>query len=140
MLDLYNRLSFVLDTAINGGVYKTAQTGGAFDTQSLNSGANQVVAEIIAGTVTDGTHTFVLQDTNDTTGVTDSWNPVVAPLLQGTSPTLTTGAGNGANTVTKIGYLGIKRYLRIVSAESGATGAQVTVVWVVGQERNLPAA
>jgi hypothetical protein len=85
-------------------------------------------AEVIvnAGTVTDGTHAIEVQESDDNT----TFTAVAASDLLGSLPDLT--ASNDAQ-VHEVGYIGHKRYLRVVSTVSGATtGGVYGVVVQVG--------
>lgn len=85
-------------------------------------------AEIIVncGTVTDGTHTLSVQESDDNT----TFTAVAAADLLGSLPALTTSNGD---QVHEVGYIGHKRYLRAVATVSGATtGAVYGVAIQVG--------
>lgn len=106
----------------------TTTTGGAVDTADFNGGVNIVFQ---AGTLTDGTYTPYITE-SDTSGgsytaVDDDYlvkqdpSSAVAPEAQAT---LTV-----SNTVSKIGYVGYKRYIKVAlvstSVTSGGTLAAV---------------
>lgn len=138
-IDLYNSISFKQDSNfLPGVVNKTSINGTGIDITALGGGGQRVVAVLNVGAVTDGTHTFTLQDSPDDA----NWSNVVSPFIQGGFTPVTSGAGNGQNSVQKVGYLGTNRYIRVISAVTGApvTGAAYDVQYVVGFERNLPAA
>lgn len=84
---------------------------------------------IHAGAITDGTHTFEVQDSaNDT-----DFTAVAAEFLQGTEPAL---GEDDDNEVHVIGYTGNRRYLRVVCVTSGATsGGIASAVIVLGGGR-----
>lgn len=96
---------------------RTATVNGAgVDLQGFNSAA----IVITPGTITDGTHTPKVEESDDNA----AWNDVPAAALVGTL------AAIASNTVQKVGYKGGKRYLRVTSTVAGATtggvyGAQV---------------
>jgi hypothetical protein len=72
-------------------------------------------AVIQVGTVTDGTHTPKLQESDDNS----TWTDVAAANLNGAFVAL------ASNTVQRVGYIGSKRYIGIVVTVTGspATGA-----------------
>lgn len=157
MQDLMNHLSGV--HALGNGAKITATTAGsAIDVTALNSGNNGVMFVVDIGTITDGTHTFTLEDSVD--GGT-TWVTVVAPYLQ--TPSSQTNAATSsttAGTILKFGYLGNanvgtlanstllgsapsqKIQVRIKSTVTGspATGGNYTAVAILGYPFNLPAA
>lgn len=88
-------------------------------------GYDSAMAVVHFGAYTDGTHTPKLQESDDNAAFTD----VAAGDLQGSFTAVAASAG--ANTVQRVGYVGTKRYVRIVmttaSATSGA-GSAATIV------------
>lgn len=124
--------------------------------QTINlTGYNAATLYIPAGTWTDGTHTFTIQESIDGT----TWNNAnVANLVawQATSATVYTPVKNGqaqpaaissaATAVNqRIGYIGDSSatpYVRVNVAVTGSptTGAQYDCIWILGEPRNLPAA
>ena len=139
MLDIINKVSFANALAALTA-NKNALNGPQIDLLSVNNGSNTLAFAIVAGTITDGTHTFTLQDSPD--GVT--WTNVAAPYLQiGASGNVFTSATT-AGTVLKLGYLGnpggASRYVRVVVAASGSTGGIYYGVALLGGGEQLPAA
>jgi hypothetical protein len=124
------------------------------------TGYNAATLYIPAGTWTDGTHTFTIQESADSS----TWSNVAATDLvcwQATSATVTTpvkatdsnslpsghsqpsaisSAGTAINQ--RIGYIGAQPYVRVNVAVTGspATGAQYDCVWILGEPRIFPAA
>jgi hypothetical protein len=68
------------------------------------------------GTITDGTHTFELQESDTTTA--GDFAAVAAADLQGTEPV---GASDNDDKVISLGYIGSKQYLRVVCTVATAT-------------------
>ena len=66
------------------------------------------------GTITDGTHTIEVQDSDD--GAT--WAPVADAFLQGTEPAIVAADDD---KVFELGYTGLKRYVRVSVTTAGAT-------------------
>jgi hypothetical protein len=93
------------NATVNGTGVDLAGTGNYFRTAMLL---------VIAGAITDGTHTFVLQESDDNS----SFANVAAADLQGTLTAVTTA---NASAVQRQSYLGSKRYLRASVTTTGAT-------------------
>lgn len=71
---------------------------------------------ILAGTITDGTHTFAVQDSDDNS----SWGTPAAGEVQGAAPVLDS---TSSNKVFDVGYSGAKRYARLqVTVATATTG------------------
>ena len=82
---------------------------------------------VIAGAVTDGTHTFKLQESDDNSTFTD----VGASDLQGSLTAVTTA---NQNAVQRQSYTGSKRYLRaVVTTATATTGATTAAVILMSQ-------
>lgn len=82
------------------------------------------------GTITDGTHTPTLQESDDNSTFTN----VAAADLSGSHAALT------SSTLQEIGYLGRARYLRAVITVTGSpsTGGAYSATIVRGRARTLP--
>lgn len=117
---------------------KTA-TGNGLDIDL--SGYEAVAFNLVTGTITDGTHTPKLQEADDNgSGAPGTYADVAAAGLIGAFTALTTGAGNGGSAVQEVGYIGGKRWVRIVVTVTGATtGGVYGATAVYGKARNLPA-
>jgi hypothetical protein len=72
-------------------------------------------AEFIVGTITDGTHTPKIQESDDNSTYTD----VAGGDQIGTLTAL------ASNTIQRVAYIGRKRYIRAVVTVSGATSGGV---------------
>jgi hypothetical protein len=122
---------------------------------------NAATLYIPAGTWTDGTHTFTIQESPDGT----TWNTVANGDLvawQATSATVTTAVkqpdGSGSGLITgrsqpaaissaatavnqRIGYIGAQPNVRVNVVVTGApvTGAAYDAVWVLGEPRDFVA-
>lgn len=110
--DMKHRLKVV--QSIPAGKYTSAQSGAYADT----AGYESVTVLLDIGTVTDGTHSAVIEESATGSG---SGTTVTTDLL-GTFPAGAT-AGAGGSSSALVGYKGTKRYIRVVSASSGTTGA-----------------
>lgn len=96
---------------------------------------DSAMAELQVGTITDGTFTPKLQESDDDSTYTD----VAAADLIG-SFTARTSANDG--TVERVGYGGDKRYIRVVYTVTGspATGGTVGATIVQGHPHYAPVA
>lgn len=85
---------------------------------------------IESGTITDGTHTPKLQESDDNTTYTD----VAAGDLIGSFSNIAN------NSIQEVGYKGTKRYIRVAVTVTGATTGGVYGATVVrGHPRSKPA-
>jgi hypothetical protein len=75
-------------------------------------GYDGAVVVVSAGTITDGTHTPKVQESDDNSTFTD----VASTDLAGTALVAIT-----ANSVQRISYVGNKRYIRVATTVSGTT-------------------
>lgn len=79
-------------------------------------GSNPSVLFIVtSGVVTDGTHTFTVQESDDGT----TWTTAAAGDVQGTGPVVPWSTGS--NAVFEVGYFGPKRFARLQVTTTGAT-------------------
>ncbi len=123
-------------------VYKTAQTSASVD-RYRNGGYAALTLELLPGLWTDGSHTFTINESDDNS----TWTAVVAADIVpnpevGVYGTATTFVGITAATslVQRIDYIGRKRYVQVVTAESGVTGAAFALVAHLFAPMVLPAA
>ena len=104
----------------------TTSTGSSADLAAYEG----AIALLMVGTITDGTHTPKLQESNDNSTFTD----VVAGDLEGTFAALTTGVNQA------IGYKGRQRYIKVVVTVAGATTGGVYGALVLrGDPHQTPA-
>lgn len=108
MKDLYNNLAPVVSLS------PAARTASADGTGVDLQGYEGALVLVTTGTITDGTHTVELQESDDNS----TFSAVADADLQGDEPAI--GAAND-NTSYKLGYLGSKRYLRVAVTVAGAT-------------------
>lgn len=95
------------------------------------SGFHSTEVAFVVGTITDGTHTPSVQESDDNS----TFTAVAAADLIGTLAAL------ASSTNQRVGYRGTKRYLRAVSTVSGATtGGVYAAVVVRGDARKQPVA
>ncbi|MDX9690358.1 MAG: hypothetical protein EOM37_04840 [Proteobacteria bacterium] len=126
--DLYHNVAATLSLSPAARVTGTAN-GTAADLRGFGS----AVATVSFGSYTDGTHTPKLQHSDDNVTFTDA----TATELQGAFAALS-GAG-GANKVQNVGYIGNKRYVRVVITTTGATtGALSGANIIAGEASQAP--
>ena len=143
--------------AVNG----SNQTINGSDTDT--SGYDGAMFYIIPGTYTDGTHTFTIQEAPDNgSGAPGSYAAVAVTDLvtwQATSTTVLTPvkatdangnvtgniqpqaiSSSATNIYQRVGYIGLKRWVRCVVVSTGVTtGASYEVISTLGRPRFMPA-
>lgn len=96
---------------IQNSLAPAARTASANGSGVDLSGFHSANIAFVVGTITDGTHTPSVQESDDNSTFTN----VAAADLNGTLAAL------ASNTNQRVGYRGTKRYVRAVSTVSGAT-------------------
>lgn len=99
----------------------TTTTGSAVDTADFNGGVNIVFQ---AGTLTDGTYTPYITESDDNvtyTAVADEYLVAQDPSNVGALAPEAQAALTVSNTVSKIGYVGYKRYIKAALVSTGVT-------------------
>jgi hypothetical protein len=95
-------------------------------------GFRSLMAVIFAGTITDGTHTFEIQDSDDDS----SFTAVASAYLEGAEPALTDAS---SDTVTVVGYKGTRKYVRVsVTSADTTSGGVVGALLVAADPYNSP--
>lgn len=95
-----------------------ARTNGTFNGTTVDrvgAGDPSLLFVVTSGTVTDGTHTFTVQESDDGTAFTTA----PAGAVQGTGPVVPWSTGS--NAVFEVGYFGAKRFVRLTVTTTGAT-------------------
>lgn len=113
--DTAARVSLAIGLRTNGTI-----DGSAVDMRGAGNFFRTAMLLVLAGAVTDGTHTVVLEESD--TG-SSGWAAVAAADLQGSLTAVGTGQ---ANTVQRQSYVGSKRYLRASVTTAGATTGGTT--------------
>lgn len=129
MRDLKHYLS--VGISVLSGVLKTATaTGTGVDLQ----GYETATAVVQFGVITDGTFTPSLEE-SDTFG--SGYTAVAAGDQLGTFTAATSGGGGSA--VQTVGYIGSKRYVRVVLTVTGSpsTGGYANALIVRGRPRHM---
>ncbi len=122
-------------------VYKTAQT--TVVDRYRNGGYAALTLELCPGLWTDGSHAFALNESDDNS----TWTAVAAADVMpnpevGVYGTASTFISITAATavVQRIDYIGRRRYVQVVTTETGATGAAYALLAHLFAPVNFPAA
>lgn len=128
--DVLARLSLPL--ALRANVTANGTSVDKADPAGGHDGFTSALIVVIAGTITDGTHTVTVQDSDDGT----SFAAAAAGDVRGGPVALTSA---NSNTIAELGYDGPKRYVRASVTGTGATtGGTVGAVVVLGGETSRP--
>lgn len=125
MKDIYN--SVLVKASLKPAARTATANGTAVDrVDGSNASMFQDALVVLnTGTVTDGTHTITIEDSDDNS----TFATVVAANLEGdTPPALVT---TNDETVYETRYIGAKRYLRVVTTVASATTGGVYSAEVV---------
>ncbi|WHM32444.1 hypothetical protein OH540_21310 [Streptomyces sp. BPPL-273] len=110
---LYNvaraKASLAIALRTNGTV-----NGTTVDLHENKDASRSAMLIVQTGTITDGTHAVVLQESDDNS----AWGTVAASDLQGVAPSIVAADDDA---LFEVGYKGSKRYLRASVTTSGAT-------------------
>ncbi len=133
MGDLYNNL--LTKITVPNALRSVTVTGTGVDRNVAGTvnpsglGFQSALVVVFTGTMTDGTATIEVQDSDDNI----TFTAVAAAYLQGTSPVI---ASTDDDKVFGIGYLGGKRYIRVVGTAAGTTtGGVYGALVVLGDPR-----
>lgn len=131
--DLFNNVKVVNALDVQTISSNTTTAGDIIDTAGFES----AVFGIHTGTVTDGDYAILLEH-GDNSSLTDAVAVPDADLI-GTEAGASFTADGDDNKVSKVGYIGIKRYVRmsIVSANT-SSGAVVGGYCILGNPHNAP--
>jgi hypothetical protein len=108
MRDIHNKLSTA--RSLSPAARTASADGASVDLQGYD--AAEVV--IATGTITDGTHTIEVQESADDS----TFTAVADGDLIGTEPAIVAADDD---KVFEIGYIGTKRFLRVITTVTGAT-------------------
>lgn len=100
--------------ALAPAAHTATANGVTVDKHASNSAARSVGFVVHAGTVTDGTHTFTVEDSDDGT----TWGAAADHHVVGNLPALSSANDGG---VFQFEYTGHKRYVRVVVTVATAT-------------------
>src|ERR1700753_3766313 len=111
---------------VNGTSVDKADPSGGYD------GFTSALVVVAAGTITDGTHTVTIQDSDDGS----AWPAADLAVVQAGPVALTSA---NSNAIVEVGYTGPKRYIRASVVTAGATtGGTLCAVVVLGGQVTLP--
>jgi outer membrane lipoprotein SlyB len=130
MKDLYSNTKFARSLS---PAARTASANGVGVDRAQNDSYYQEAKVVVStGTITDGTHTIEVQESDDNS----TFTAVADADLQGTEPAIV--AADDDKTF-EIGYLGRKRYLRVIVTVAGATTGGVYGAGIeLGKPRRAP--
>ncbi|MGD9538544.1 MAG: hypothetical protein AB7P52_11505 [Alphaproteobacteria bacterium] len=125
MRDLKSNLQAV--TSLAPAAITASANGSGVDLRGFDA----AMVTFVVGTVTDGTHTPSLEESDNDS----SYTPVAAADLIGAFVALTSGANQS------VGYRGGKRYVRAVTTVAGATtGGVYAAIVLRGRPAHAPVA
>lgn len=129
MKDLYDNVQ--VKPSLTNALRAATATGTAVDRAYNGSNFHSVMVIVHTGTITDGTHTITVEESDDNS----AW--ATATALQGTAPAIVAADDD---KIFEIGYLGGKRYVRVKSTVSGSpsTGGIYDALVLLGDPRNAP--
>lgn len=94
---------------------RTATANGTGVDRNVGSNMHRTAMVVVStGAITDGTHTIEVQDSDDNS----AFAAVADAFLQGAEPAVVAADDN---KLFFIGYIGSRRYLRVVTTVAGAT-------------------
>ncbi|MFM9542320.1 hypothetical protein [Streptomyces turgidiscabies] len=130
MKDAYSNVTVRATLAI---ATRTASANGTGVDRYLSGAAFQDAMVIVhTGTITDGTHTVEVQDSDDNT----TFAAVADTYLQGTEPAIVAADDD---KLFVVGYKGLKRYLRVVVTAAGTTsGGTLGATVLLANPRTAP--
>lgn len=126
MRDLVNNIGVV--QALGPAVLTATATGAALDLLGFESAAVVINTGAIVGS---GDYTAKLQESDTTTS--GDFTDVDADDLQGAFP-----ASLAADSAVKVGYLGFKRYLRLVVTRNSGTSIAASALLIKGNAHQRP--
>ncbi len=131
MGDLYNNL--LVKATVPNALRTATVTGTGVDRNEDGNGYSSAMVVVFTGTITDGTHTIEVQDSDS---LSSGYTAVADTYLQGAEPAIVAADDD---KVYEIGYLGTKRYLRVVGTLAGTTtGGVWGAVVILGDPHTSP--
>lgn len=131
MRDIYSNV--LVKNSLVPAVRTTTATGTAVDRNGSGAMFQDALIVVSTGVITDATHTITVEHSD---AAATGYEVVAAEFLQGTPPAIV--AADDSKTY-ELGYLGRKRYVRVVSTVAGATsGGAVAALVVLSDPRVTP--
>lgn len=110
-----------------------AVNGLSVDKSYANNFFKVVLFSIHTGTLTDGTTTITMEDSDNGS----AWSAADSSYIQGTLPVI---ASTDDDKTYQVAYNGPKRYVRIVATQASATsGGTLGATAILGMPRRYPA-
>lgn len=133
---VYNHVKAVASLNVATISSNTTSNGTAVDLDQSGQDFRVVTMVAIAGTMTDGTYAFKVQESADgSTG----WTDVPAARLQGSNPSIAASEDNVVKEVGVIPEPGTARFLRAVVTSTGVTtGGVVGAILLLGGANKAP--
>ena len=129
--DLFSQVKPFVAIDIDTIATDATTTGDIIDTQGFES----VTLGLITGTVTDGDYTLQLKDSADGT----TFAVVTDANLLGTETAASFTADTDDDSISKLGYIGINRYVRAEIVSASTTSGSVIGAWgVLGDIKSGP--
>lgn len=129
MKDTFHNLKAV--AAIAPAVKTDTEDGAAIDLRGFNSA---LVVVNTGAIVSAGNFGFKLQESDTTTS--EDFDDVAADDILGTAP----ASGMSSASVYTVGYIGKKRYIRVVTIDGGGTSVAIGAVAILGHPALAPVA
>lgn len=126
--------STLVRSTIEPAAHTASVNGTAVDSAEPElSNFRSAMLVVSVGVVTDGTHVFTLEESDDNA----TWDAVAAEYLQGSA--ISVSSAND-QAVYELGYTGHARYLRAVATVSGSptTGGVYGAVIAMSDARRMP--
>lgn len=124
------------NTVARRSVSPAVVTNGTINGAAVNLGSygsESAIAVINVGTVTDGTHTTSIEESDTGTG---SWSAIPVGRLTAAMPVVNVAA---SNTIIEIGVTPLKAFVRIVVVTTAATtGGLLSGLVICGDPGNVP--
>lgn len=132
--DLFNNVKVVPALDIAAISSNTTTAGDVIDTQGFES----VTFVLKMGALTDGDYTILIEDADESAfNVTNA--AVADAYLLGTEAGASTTADTEDHDVTKVGYIGGKRYVRMsIVSTNVSSGATMGGVCILGHPADAP--
>ena len=128
--DIYNNIAVKVSIPPQFVNSNTTLTGTGVDTKGYESVCFAFASGTQAGSASANVHTFEIQESDSSdTGFTAVADADLLPTTTPEASAVLTGATD--NTVTKVGYIGAKRYVRAVDTVTGFTTAGGSIVGLV---------
>jgi len=140
MKDLYNNIT--AESVLHSVVLDATATYTDIDLQGYNSCVLLIDVGADAGSGLGESHNlvFTLQDSADGKTYANVETADMLDLTVASGVVLTINSTDKDNTLYKLGYVGGKRYLRLVATETGTVSVPISIIVLKGNPENAPVA